>query len=184
MKTREEASSLLKSYISNENLIKHSLAVEAAMRYYARIFGEDEEKWGITGLLHDFDYEKYPEIEKHSLEGGRILKEEGYGDDIAEAVTSHNRHHGMAPSTLMAKTLLAVDELTGLITAAALVRPSKSVNDLEVKSVSKRMKEKAFAKNVNREEIILGAGLIGKPLDEHIRNVINAMREVSATLGL
>ena len=184
MKTREEALQLLRQNISNENLIKHSMAVEAAMRFYAKAFGEDEEKWGITGLLHDIDYEKHPDISEHSLKGGEILKEAGLEDDIVDAVKSHNRHHGLPLNSLMARTLLAVDELTGLITAAALVRPSKSVNDLEVKSVAKRMKEKAFAKNVNREEIIEGAKEIGKPLDEHIDNVIKAMRAISKELGL
>jgi putative nucleotidyltransferase with HDIG domain len=184
MKTRTDALTLLRSYISNENLIKHCMAVEAAMKYYAALSGEDGEKWGITGLLHDLDYEKFPEISQHSLKSGEILEQDGYDPEIVHAVKAHNRYHNIPLETLLDKTLLAVDELTGLITAAALVRPSKSVSDLEPKSILKRMKEKAFAKNVNREEIILGAELIGKPLEEHIGNVIKAMRGVAKDLGL
>lgn len=184
MKSREETLKLLRNNITNENLIKHSLAVEAAMRYYARMLGEDEEKWGIAGLLHDLDYEKCPNIEEHSLIGAQILEKEGYPQDIVAVVKSHNRYHGLPLNDIMAKTLLAVDELTGLIIAASLVRPSKSVTDLEVKSVMKRMKEKAFAKNVNREEIVLGAQNIGRPLEEHIQNVINAMRVIHKEIGL
>lgn len=184
MKTREESLGYLKSNIQNENLIKHCLAVEAAMRHYAKIFGEDQEKWGIAGLLHDIDYEKYPTIDAHSLEGAKMLEAQGYEADIVKAVKSHNRHHGIPIETLMEKTLLAVDELTGLVTASALVRPSKSVMDMEASSVKKKMKDKAFAKNVSREEIIMGAEMIGKPLDEHIKNVIEAMRSVAKELGL
>lgn len=184
MKTRDQAMELLRKHIRNENLIKHCMAVESAMRHYARLFNEDEEKWALTGLLHDIDYESSPQIEKHSIEGARILKEEGYDEDIVQAVKSHNRHHGLPLDTLMEKTLLAVDELTGLITAAALVRPSKSVNDLKVKSVKKRLKEKAFAKSVNREEIREGAVMIDKQLEEHIQNVIDAMRKISHEIGL
>ncbi len=184
MRTRDEAFELLRKYIKNENLIKHCLAVEASMKHYAQLFNEDVEKWGITGLLHDLDYEISPQIEKHSLDGAKILEKEGYENDIILAVKSHNRHHGIPLETKMAKTLLACDELTGLITAAALVRPSKSLMDVKLKSVKKRMKEKAFAKNVNREEIIEGARELNIVLDDHIENVIAAMQSIAKELGL
>jgi putative nucleotidyltransferase with HDIG domain len=175
---------LLREYTKNENLIKHMLAVEAAMRAYARKYGEDEEKWGITGLLHDFDYERWPSLEDHPLRGTEILTERGYPDDVIYAIKAHNTLLGLPRNSLMAKTLFAVDELTGFITAVALVRPSKSLAEVEVKSVRKRMKDKAFARAVKREDILQGAEELGVDLDEHIEFVIKAMQGIAPELGL
>jgi predicted hydrolase (HD superfamily) len=165
------------------------LSVEGAMRAYARKFGEDEERWGITGLIHDFDYERFPNnahspTEEHPAEGVRILREKGYPDDILEAILGHAQYCNTPRQSRMAKTLFAVDELTGLITATALVRPSKSVHEVEAKSVRKKMKDKAFARGVSRDDVINGANELGVELDEHITFVITAMQERSADLGL
>lgn len=181
---RDDAMALLREYTKNENLIKHMLAVEAAMRAYARKYGEDEEMWGITGLLHDFDYERWPSLEDHPLKGAEILQDKGYPEEVIYAIKSHNTLLGLPRKSLMDKTLFAVDELTGFITAVALVRPSKSLKEVEVKSVQKRMKDKAFARGVNREDIIQGAAELGVDLDEHIAFVIEAMRGIAKELGL
>jgi putative nucleotidyltransferase with HDIG domain len=180
---REQAWNLLNEYIKNESLIKHALAVEAAMTAYANKFGEDIKKWGILGLIHDFDYERFPDESEHALKGAEILKEKGYPDDIVKAVKSHNSYHDISRDSLMEKTLAAVDELTGFLIACVLVRPSRSFNDLEPKSVKKKMKDKAFAKNVKRDDITKGAEDLGFSLDEHIILVTNALCGISKQLG-
>jgi len=181
---REEAFALLKEYTKNENLIKHALAVEAAMRAYARKFGEDEDLWGITGLLHDFDYEKYPDMKEHALRGSEILQEMGYPEDVTHAILAHNDYHNVPRESQLDKTLYAVDELCGFITAVALVRPSKKLDEVKVKSVKKKFRDKSFARQVNREEIRRGAEELGVDLDEHIAFVIEAMKTISNQLGL
>lgn len=184
MMNREEAFELLKEYTKNESLIKHALAVEAAMRAYARKYGEDEELWGITGLLHDFDYEKYPSMEEHALRGSQILQDKGYPEEVTHAILSHNDYHNVPRENQLDKALYAVDELCGFITAVALVRPSKKLDEVKVKSVKKKLKDKSFARQVNREEIRKGAEELGVDLDEHIAFVIEAMKTVSDQLGL
>ena len=179
-----DALALLREHNTNESLVKHGVAVGAAMRAYARHFGEDENKWRITGLLHDVDYEKHPTIEEHGRVGAEWLRDLGYPDDVIHAVHAHNDYHGLARDDLMSKTLFACDELTGLITACALVRPDKSLNGLEVSSVRKKMKDKAFARGVNRDDIVKGAQELGVDLDQHIAFVIAAMQEEAAALGL
>lgn len=181
---RDDAFSLLREYTQNVNLIKHALAVEAAMRVYARHYGEDEEKWGIVGLLHDFDYERYPTPDKHPETGAAILREQGYPEDVIYAIRSHAEYLGLERKNLMDKTLFAVDELTGLIVAVALVRPSKSLMEVDVDAVKKKMKQKAFAAAVKREDIITGAADLGVDLDEHIGIVIKAMQGIAKELGL
>ncbi|MBU1627619.1 HDIG domain-containing protein [bacterium] len=181
--SRNQAWIILNEYIKNENLIKHALAVEAAMAAYAQKFGEDVEKWRILGLLHDFDYEKFPDESEHALKGAEILKEKDYSEDIVKAVKSHNPYHNIIRDTLMEKTLAAVDELTGFLIACVLVRPSKSFKDLEPKSVKKKMKDKAFAKNVKREDIIKGAEELKVSLDEHISFVTKALDGIADQLG-
>jgi putative nucleotidyltransferase with HDIG domain len=176
-------------YTSSDSLRKHMLAVEAAMRAYARRYGEDEERWGLAGLLHDFDYERYPNAEhsataEHPAEGVRMLRERGYPEDVLQAILGHAVYTGVTRETRMAKALFAVDELTGLITATALVKPSRSVHEVEAKSVRKKMKDKAFARGVSREDVLLGASELGVDLDEHIQFVIEAMRGSAEELGL
>ena len=176
-------------YTASESLRKHMLAVEGAMRAYARKFGEDEERWGTVGLIHDFDYERFPNnahspTAEHPAEGVRILKSKGYPDDILEAILGHAHYTNTPRESRMAKTLFAVDELTGLITATALVRPSKSLNEVEARSVKKKMKDKAFARGVNRDDVLTGAAELGVDLDEHIQFVIDAMRARAELLGL
>ncbi len=183
MITREDAWKLLNEYTHKEALIKHALAVEAAMRAYARKFGEDEEAWGIVGLLHDFDYEKYPTLEDHPYRGAEILREKGYPEEWITAILGHANHTGVPRETLMAKTLFAVDELCGFITAVTYVRPNKKLAEVKVKSVKKKLKDKAFARQVNREEIRQGAEELGVDLDEHIDFVIKAMQEIADELG-
>lgn len=182
--TREEAWALLTEYTQNENLIKHALAVEAAMRYYARSFGEDEELWGAVGLLHDFDYERYPTMEDHPFKGADILRSKGYDELFVKAVLSHARHTNVPRESNLEKTLFAVDELCGMITAVALVRPSKKLEDVTVKSVKKKLKDKSFARAVNREDIVEGSELLGIELGSHIGNVLTAVQGVSGDLGL
>ena len=187
--TREETLALMQEYTASDSLRKHMLAVEGAMRAYARTFGEDEERWGITGLIHDFDYERYPNnahspTDEHPAEGVRILRGRGYPEDILEAILGHAQYCNTPRISPMAKTLFAVDELTGLITATALVRPTKSVMEVEAKSVKKKMKDKAFARGVNRDDVINGASELGVDLDEHISFVIAAMQARAADLGL
>lgn len=184
MINRADAYRLLTEYNTQDSLIKHGLAVEAAMRAYARKFGEDEEKWGITGMLHDIDYERHPDIEEHGKVGAAILRAHGYPEDIVYAVEAHNDYHGLPRTDLLSKTLFACDEITGLITATALVRPNKSIIGLEASSVRKKMKDKAFARGVNREDIIKGAAELGVDLTEHIAFVIAAMASIATELGL
>jgi len=184
MPTRDEAYALLTEYTKNPNLVKHGLAVEAAMRAYARRLGEDEDEWSIVGLLHDFDYEKWPTPEDHPARGAEILAERGYPEHMIRAVKSHANYMGIARETPMEKALFAVDELTGFIVAVALVRPSKSVLDVKVSSVKKKFKDKRFAAGVNRDDIFNGAEALGVELDEHIATVIEAMQSIAAELGL
>ena len=180
----DDALALLRAHNINESLVKHGIAVAAAMSAYARKFGEDENKWRITGLLHDVDYEKHPTIEEHAKVGAGWLRDLGYPDDVTHAVEAHNDYHGVPRDDLLSRALFACDELTGLITAAALVRPNKSIIGLESASVRKKMKDKAFARGVNREDIINGAAELGVDLDEHIIFVIAAMSAEADALGL
>lgn len=187
--TRVDALALMQEYTASESLRKHMLAVEAAMRAYAEKFGEDPDRWGLAGLIHDFDYERFPNAahsptEEHPAEGVRILRGHGWPDDILQAILGHATYCGVARETPMAKALFAVDELTGLVTATALVRPSKSLHEVDARSVRKKMKDKAFARGVNREDVLLGAQELGVDLDAHIQFVIDAMRPRAAELGL
>jgi putative nucleotidyltransferase with HDIG domain len=181
---RDQAWSLLCEYTQSESLRKHMLAVEACMRAYARKFGEDENQWGITGLLHDFDYEKYPTPAEHPFVGNKILEERGYPEDVRRAIMSHADYSGVKRESRMEKTLYACDEIAGFITASALVKPNKSLAEVEAKSVRKKMKDKAFARSVNRDDIINGAADLGVDLEEHIAFCIEAMKEIAAELGL
>jgi putative nucleotidyltransferase with HDIG domain len=180
---RSEALSLVREYVKNENLVRHMLAVEAAMRLYARQLGQDEETWGLTGLLHDFDWEIHPTAEEHPIEGAPILREHGVPEEIVRAILSHGSNTGIKRETQMEKALNACDEITGLITAVALVRPSHSLDDLTASSVKKKWKDKAFAAGANREEIAQGAQEFGVELWEHVDNVILAMRRIAPDLG-
>lgn len=187
--TRDEALELMHEYTASDALRKHMYAVEAAMRAYARKSGADEEAWGVVGLLHDFDYERYPNdthspTEEHPSFGVRLLRERGLPDDMCQAILGHAAYTGVPRETPMAKTLFAVDELCGFLVACALVRPSRSLQDLGVKSVKKKLKDKAFARGVNREEVVQGAEELGVPLEEHIQFVIEALRPVEDRLGL
>lgn len=182
--TYEDALKLLFEYTESENLRKHAFAVESAMRAYARKFGEDEEKWAIVGLLHDFDYEKFPTPDQHPWVGSKILEEKGYPEDIRKAILGHADYTGIPRDTLMAKVLYACDELCGFITAVALVRPNKKLEEVTVESVKKKLKDKAFARAVNRNDIYKGAEELGIPLDEHIQFVIDAMKSIADKLGL
>jgi putative nucleotidyltransferase with HDIG domain len=182
--TRDDAWRLLTEYTKSESLLKHAMAVEAAVRGYARKFGEDEQSWGLVALLHDFDYERWPSLEEHPFRGSEILRERDYPEWVIRAILSHADYSGVARESLLEKTLFACDEMAGFVTAASLVRPSKSVLDLEPKSVMKRMKDKAFARGVKREDLAAGAELLGLPLEEHIGNVIAFMREEAEALGL
>jgi len=182
--TRAQAWDLLCEYTQGDRLLKHAQAVEIALRGYARKFGVDEEEWGIVGLLHDFDYERWPDLKDHPLRGSEILQELGYPDCMIRAILSHADHTGVVRCTPLEHTLFACDEMTGFVTAAALVRPSKSVLDLEVRSVKKRMKDKAFARAVSRDDLHRGAEEIGLSLEEHITYVISFMCERADELGL
>ncbi len=184
MISREEALAIVREYVKNGNLIRHMLAVEAAMRFYAEKFGEDADLWGITGLLHDFDWEIHPSMEQHPQAGAPILRERGVPEVIVRAILSHADHTGVPRESLMERALYACDEITGLITAVALVRPSRSLMDLKVKSVKKKWKDRSFAAGANREEIERGAAELGVELWEHVGNVIEAMRRVAPELGL
>jgi putative nucleotidyltransferase with HDIG domain len=181
---RTEALALVREYVKNENLVRHMLAVEAAMRYYAEMFGEDVETWGLTGLLHDFDWEIHPTLEHHPQDGAAILREHGVPEVIIRGILSHADHTGVPRQSRMEKALLACDELTGLITAVVLVRPSRSLADLEVSSVKKKWKDKAFAAGANREEIARATEAFGIGLWEHVGHVIQAMRRIALELGL
>ena len=182
--TRDEALELVHEYVKNENLVKHMLAVEAAMRFYAEKYSEDTEKWCVTGLLHDFDWEIHPTLAEHPQAGEPILRERGVPEDIIRAVMSHADHTGIPRQTRMEKALFACDEVTGLITAVALVRPSRSLLDLEASSVKKKWKDRSFAAGANREEIEKAAHEFGVELWEHVGNVILAMRTIAPELGL
>lgn len=184
MKTRQQALDLLYTYTKTPNLRKHALAVEAAMRAYARKFGEDEELWGITGLLHDFDYEQNPTPDKHPMVGVGILQEQGYPEEVIYAIKAHAEYLGVPCLSLLDKTLFAVDELAGFIVAVALVKPGKSLAEVDPPSVRKKLKDKAFARSVNREDIVQGAADLGVDLNEHIAFVIQAMSGIAADLGL
>jgi len=187
--SRAEALALVHEYTQSDSLRKHMLAVEAAMRAYARQFGEDEERWGLTGLVHDFDYERFPNAahsatEEHPAEGVRILRARGWPEDVLEAILGHAQYSGVPRTSRMAKTLFAVDELSGLVTATALVRPSRSIHEVDAKAVRKKMKDKAFARGVSREDVLLGAQELGVDLDAHIQFVVDAMRARADDLGL
>lgn len=180
---RTQAMDIVREYVKNENLVRHMLAVEAAMRSYARKFGEDEEVWGMTGLLHDFDWEIHPTLEQHPQAGAPILEQRGVPDVIIKAILSHADHSGVPRQSRMEKGLYACDEITGLITAVALVRPSRSLADLTSQSVKKKWKDRAFAAGANREEISKATEEFGIELWEHVDNVILAMREIALELG-
>lgn len=181
---REDALSIVQEFIKTPNLISHMLCVEAAMRFYANKKGEDAEEWGICGLLHDFDWEIHPNLEQHPLAGSAILRERGVSEEIITAICGHADHTGVPRDSVMAKALYACDEVTGLITAVALVRPSRSLYDLTSSSVKKKWKDKAFAAGANREEMEKAAIEFGVPLWEHVDNVIQAMSEIAQTINL
>lgn len=182
--SRRDAWALMTEYTQGESLRKHMMAVEAAVRGYARHFGEDEEDWGVVALLHDFDYERYPDQENHPYRGVEVLTARGYPEWVTRAILSHADYSGVARETRLEKTLYACDEMSGIVTAAALVRPSKSILDLEASSVMKRMKDKAFARAVSRDDLRRGAEELGIPLDQHITHVITFMRVEADALGL
>jgi putative nucleotidyltransferase with HDIG domain len=184
MNDRDAAWGLLTEFTQSESLRKHALAVEACMRAYAKKFGENQDLWGIVGLIHDFDYEKYPTPEEHPYKGNEILKERGYSDEIRRAIMSHAEYSGVSRDTPMEKALFACDELAGFITACTLVKPSKSLAEVEAKSVKKKMKDKAFARSVNRDDITNGAADLGVDLEEHIAFCIEAMKAIAPELGL
>jgi predicted hydrolase (HD superfamily) len=181
---RHDAWQLLTEYTKSDSLLKHAIGVEAAVRGYANKFGEDEEGWAVVALLHDFDYERWPSLDDHPFRGSEILRDRGYPEWVIRAILSHADYSGVPRDGLLEKTLFACDELAGFITAASLIRPSKSILDLEPRSVLKRMKDKAFARGVKREDLVGGAALLGLPLDEHVGNVIGFMRERADALGL
>jgi putative nucleotidyltransferase with HDIG domain len=189
MPTRDDAIAILNEFTASDSLRKHMLSVETAMRAYAEHFGEDPERWGLAGLIHDFDYERYPNAnrsatEEHPSWGVQYLREKGWPEDVLQAILGHAAYTGVARETRMARALFAVDELTGLITATALVKPSRSVHDVEAKSVRKKMKDKAFAKGVSREDVMVGTQELGVDLDTHIQFVMDAMRRSADALGL
>ena len=184
LETREAAWVLLTEFTQSESLRKHALAVEACMRAYARKFGEDEDRWSATALLHDFDYEKWPTEQEHPFVGNKILAERGWPEDIRRAILSHAPYTGVPRQTPMEKALFACDELAGFITATALVKPGKSLAEVEAKSVRKKMKDKAFARSVSRDDIIQGAQELGVELEQHIAFCIEAMKQAAPQLGL
>ena len=187
--TRAESLALMQEFTASDSLRKHMYSVEAAMRAYADRFGEDVERWGLAGLMHDFDYERWPNAahsadDEHPAAGVRVLRERGYPEDVLQAIMGHATYTGVARETRIARALFAVDELTGLITATALVRPSRSVHEVDARSVRKKMKDKAFARGVSRDDVVNGAAELGVELDEHIQFVIDAMRGSAESLGL
>ena len=182
--TREEALAIVREFVKNENLVGHMLAVEAAMSFYAKKYGEDEELWRMTGLLHDYDWEIHPTLDEHPQAGIPLLEERGVPKEITRAILSHADHTGVPRQSLLEKTLMACDEITGLIVAAALVRPSRSLSDLKVKSVKKKWKDKSFAAGVNRDEVLHAVEDFGVELWEHVGNVIEAMKAIAPDLGL
>ncbi|MFO7623985.1 MAG: HDIG domain-containing protein [Anaerolineales bacterium] len=181
---RTQALNIVKEYVKNENLVRHMLAVEAAMRFYAEKFSADVETWGIVGLLHDFDWEIHPTLEQHPQDGAPLLRERGVTEEIVRAILSHADHTGVPRQSQMEKALFACDEITGLVTAVALVRPSRSLDDLKASSVKKKWKDRAFAAGANRDEITKAADEFGIELWEHVDNVIQAMRRIAPELGL
>src|ERR1700678_4816638 len=184
MNQRDTAWCLLTGFTQSESLRKHALSVEACMRAYARKLGADETLWGLVGLLHDFDYEKYPSLDDHPYKGNEILKERGYPEEMRRAILSHAEYTGVSRDSAMEKALFACDELAGFITAVALIKPGRSLAEVDTKSVRKRMKEKAFARKVNRDDMINGAAALGVDLDEHISFCITALQGVATELGL
>jgi putative nucleotidyltransferase with HDIG domain len=182
--SRDQAWDLLCQYTEKEGLRKHALAVEAAMLYYARLLGEDEALWRLTGLLHDFDYERWPDEQNHPYRGVEILAAQGYPEVMRTAILGHAPYTGTPRETRLAKALYACDELAGFVTAVALIKPSKSLSDVDLASVRKRLKEKAFARGVHREDVYQGAEELGLPLDEHIGNVIKALQAAADRLGM
>ena len=189
MLNRDDAWSLLCEYTQNENLLKHALAVEACVRAYARKLGGDEQLWGLTALLHDFDYERWPNeahhpTQEHPYEGSKILRERGYPEELIRAILSHADYSGVPRQTPLEHALFACDELAGFLTACALVKPGKSILEVETDSVKRKLKDKAFARGVNRQDVLKGAEELGVPLEEHIRFCIEAMRAVADRLGL
>lgn len=182
--TRSEAFAILTEHTQGDSLRKHALAVEGAMRYYAARAGEDVEAWGVAGLLHDFDYERYPSLEDHPFRGAEILRARGIDEELIQTILSHGDHTGVERTTPMRRTLFAVDELSGFVTAVALVRPSKKLGDVEPSSVKKKLKDKGFARNVSREDIRRGAELLGISEDEHITHVLSALKAIAPDLGL
>jgi len=181
--TRDRAWETLTKYTKSESLLRHALAVEASTRSYARRFDGDEELWGVVALLHDFDYEMHPTLDKHPQDGAPILREEGYPEDVIDAILSHAEHLEMPRDTMLKKTLFACDELSGFVHACGLVRPT-GLEGLEPKSVKKKLKQPSFAAGVHRDEVYAGAELLGLSLDEHISNVVAAMQPIAAELGL
>jgi putative nucleotidyltransferase with HDIG domain len=181
--TREQAWETLTRYTKGESLLRHALAVEASVRSYARHYGEDEELWGCVALLHDFDYEIHPTLDKHPQDGAAILREEGYPEELIEAVLSHAEHLAMPRDTQLKKVLFACDELSGFVHACGLVRPT-GIDGLEAKSVQKKLKQPSFAAGVHRDEVYAGADLLGIELDAHIANVVAAMQPIAGELGL
>jgi len=182
--TREQAYALLTEHTRNPNLVKHALCVEAAMRLYAGRYDGDEESWAIAGLLHDFDYEEHPSLEEHPFVGAQILRDLDYPEEIVEAILGHSDHTGVARTSQMARALYAVDELTGFIVACALVRPSKSLLDLPVKSITKKFKDKAFCRAIDRDHLRAAAEEIDIPMRDHVENVLTALQGIAAELGL
>lgn len=181
---RSEALAIVNEYVKNEGLVRHMLAVEAVMRFYAEKLGEDVDLWGVTGLLHDFDWEIHPTAAQHPVEGAPLLRTRGVPEEIVRAILSHGNHAGVPRQSRMEHALYACDEITGLVTAVALVRPSRSLSDLEPSSVKKKWKDRAFAAGANREEIAESAAEFGVELWEHVGNVIAAMRKIAPELGL
>jgi putative nucleotidyltransferase with HDIG domain len=181
---RNQALNIVKEYVKNENLVRHMLAVEAAMRFYAEKYNADVDTWGLVGLLHDFDWEIHPTLEQHPQEGASLLRERGVPEEIVRAILSHADHTGVPRQSQMEKALYACDEITGLVTAVALVRPSRSLDDLKVSSVKKKWKDRAFAAGANREEITTAVDEFGIELWEHVENVIQAMQRIAPELGL
>lgn len=183
-KNRDDAWQLFTEYTQNEGLVKHGLTVETVMRAYAGRYSEDTEMWGMVGMLHDFDYERYPDINEHAVVGGRVLRERGWPEPLVRAVMSHNEATGVPRVALVDTALFAVDELTGLVTATALVRPNKSIHEVDAAAVKKKMKDKAFARNVSRADILKGIDELGVDIDEHFTFVIQAMQQAAPVLGL
>ncbi|HSB74113.1 MAG TPA: HDIG domain-containing protein [Terriglobales bacterium] len=181
---REAAWSLLTEFTQSESLRKHALAVEACLRAYARHFGEDEQQWGVVGLIHDFDYEKYPRLDDHPMRGSEILQQRGWPEEVRRAILSHADHTGVARQSRLEHALFACDELAGFITAVALVKPGKSLAEVDARSVRKKMKDKAFARSVSREDITKGAQELGVELEQHIAFCIEAMKGIAGELGL